>query len=113
LIYGRHSHLFSDQNTAFSVELESAPYEESLKLLQWVLKRAVIAIHEWTVKDVCVRWISKATYAWGKWMSIGLPWQFSKVWSEVVWTILSSLENIARNLQTARSQWVWANSIST
>ena len=60
LIYCKHSHLFRDWNTAFSVELEFAPYEESLKLFQSVLKKAVIAIHERTMKDICVRWTSEA-----------------------------------------------------
>ena len=55
LVYGRHPHLLGDRNMVLPAEVESAPYEERLKLLQSVRKEAVIATHERALKDKSVR----------------------------------------------------------
>jgi hypothetical protein len=51
LLYGRHPHLFSDDNAALPTEAEVSPDEERLKLLESARKEAAIATYERALKD--------------------------------------------------------------
>ena len=55
LLYGKHPHLLGDYNATLSVESESAPYEERLRLLQSARKDAAIASYERALKDKSAR----------------------------------------------------------
>ena len=55
LLYGKHPHLFGDDNTALPTDSNTAPYEERLEQLQSARKEAAIASYERALKDKSVR----------------------------------------------------------